>query len=169
VTVATPFDQELTDLSGKLNTTYIGYGMQRGEKLAQQSANDQQAARYSVSSAADRANSKASAQYDNAHWDLVDAIKSKDFDLKKLKEEELPDELRKLKPEDRAAYVAKKAKEREDIAQQIKGLAAKRDVYIKGEIQKKGLDTNKSFDQAVQKSITEQAAKNGFEFEKDAK
>jgi len=98
VTVATPFDQELSDLSGKLNTTYVGYGMQRGEKLAQQSANDQQAARYSVSSAADRAGSKASAQYDNAHWDLVDAIKSKDFDLKKLKEEELPDELRKLKP-----------------------------------------------------------------------
>jgi hypothetical protein len=169
VTVATPFDQQLTDLSGKLNTTYVGYGMQRGDKLAQQAANDQQAARYNLSSAADRAGSKASAQYYNGNWDLVDAIRSKDFDLKKLKDEELPDELRKLKPEERAAYVEKKSKERDEISAQIKGLAAKRDAYIKEEVQKKGLDTNKAFDQAVQKSITEQAAKNGFEFEKEGK
>jgi hypothetical protein len=169
VTVATPFDQQLTDLSGKLNTTYVGYGMQRGDKLAQQAANDQQAARYNLSSAADRAGSKASAQYYNGNWDLVDAIRSKDFDLKKLKDEELPDELRKLKPEERAAYIEKKSKERDEISAQIKGLAAKRDAYIKEEVQKKGLDTNKAFDQAVQKSITEQAAKNGFEFEKEGK
>jgi hypothetical protein len=169
VTVATPFDQQLTDLSGKLNTTYVGYGMQRGDKLAQQAANDQQAARYNLSSAADRAGSKASAQYYNGNWDLVDAIRSKDFDLKKLNDEELPDELRKLKPEERAAYIEKKSKERDEISAQIKGLAAKRDAYIKEEVQKKGLDTNKAFDQAVQKSITEQAAKNGFEFEKEGK
>jgi hypothetical protein len=169
VTVATPFDQQLTDLSGKLNTTYVGYGMQRGDKLAQQAANDQQAARYNLSSAADRAGSKASAQYYNGNWDLVDAIRSKDFDLKKLKDEELPDELRKLKPEERAAYIEKKSKERDEISAQIKGLAAKRDAYIKEEVQKRGLDTNKAFDQAVQKSITEQAAKNGFEFEKEGK
>lgn len=169
VTVATPFDQQLTDLSGKINTTYVGYGMQRGDKLAQQVANDQQAAHYNLSSAADRAGSKASAQYYNGNWDLVDAVRSKDFDLKKLKEEELPEELRKLKPEERAAYVEKKSKERDEISAQIKELAAKRDAYIKEEVQKKGLDSNKGFDQAVRKSITEQAAKNGFEFEKEGK
>jgi hypothetical protein len=169
VVVATPFDQQLTDLSGKINTTYIGYGAQRGEKLAQQVANDQQAAHYNLSSAADRAGAKASVQYYNGNWDLVDASRSKDFDLKKLKEEELPDELRKMKPEDRAAYVEKKSKERDAISAQIKELAAKRDAYIKEEVQKKGLDSNKGFDQAVRKTITEQAAKNGFEFEKEAK
>ena len=48
-------------------------------------------------------------------------------------------------------------------------MSAKRDAYIKEEVQKKGLDSNKGFDQAVRKSITEQAAKNGFEFEKEGK
>jgi hypothetical protein len=166
VVVATPFDQQLNELSGKLNTTYIGYGRQRAEKLAQQSLNDQQSAHYSLSSAADRAGAKASAQYDNSNWDLVDAAKNnKDFDVKKLKEEELPDEMRKMTPEARLAFVETKSKERAQIAKQIKELAGKRDAYIKEEVQKKGLDTNKAFDEAVRKSIMEQAAKKGFEFE----
>jgi hypothetical protein len=170
VVVATPFDQELTELSGKLNTTYVGYGAQRGVKVAQQLANDQQAAKYNLSSAADRAGSKASSQYYNATWDLIDAAKSdKNFDLKKLKDEELPEEMRKMTPDERTAYLAKKSKERDEIAEQIKGLSVKRDAFIKEEVQKKGLDSNKGFDQAVRKSITEQAAKSGFEFEKEGK
>jgi hypothetical protein len=166
VVVATPFDQQLNELSGKLNTTYVGYGRQRAEKLAQQSLNDQQSAHYSLSSAADRAGAKASPQYDNSNWDLVDAAKNnKDFDVKKLKDEELPDEMRKMTPEARVAFVETKSKERAEIAKQIKELSDKRDVYIKEEVQKKGLDTNKAFDEAVRKSIMEQAAKKGFEFE----
>ena len=170
VVVATPFDQELNDLSGKLNTTYVGYGRGRGDKAAQQTANDTQSLRYSLSSGADRAAAKASPQYDNSNWDLVDAAKrNKDFDVKKLKDEELPDELKKLTPDERAAYVEKKGKERDAISKQIQEISVKRDAYIKEEVQKKGLDTNKAFDQAVRKSITEQAAKKGFEFDKDAK
>jgi hypothetical protein len=170
VTVATPFDQELTDLSGKLNTTYVGYGEQRREKVAQQVANDATSAHYSLSSAADRAGAKASPQYGNGNWDLVDATKSvKDFDVKKLKDEELPEEMRKMTPDQRVAYVAGKTKEREQIAQKIKALSVKRDAYIKAEVAKKGLDTNKSFDESVRKSITEQGAQKGFEFEGETK
>lgn len=170
VTVATPFDQELTDLSGKLNTTYVGYGEQRREKVAQQVANDATSVHYSLSSAADRAGAKASPQYGNGNWDLVDATKSvKDFDVKKLKDEELPEEMRKMTPDQRVAYVAGKTKEREQIAQKIKALSVKRDAYIKAEVAKKGLDTNKSFDESVRKSITEQAAQKGFEFEGETK
>jgi len=166
VVVATPFDEKLNELSGKLNTTYVGYGAQREAKAAGQAANDSTAAHYNLSSGADRANAKASRQYDNSTWDLVDAAKNKDFDIKKVKTEDLPEELRKMTPDERAAFVEKKAKERNEIAEQIKELSAKRDSYIKEEVQKKGLDTNKAFDEAVRKSITEQAGKKGFEFEK---
>jgi hypothetical protein len=38
VVVATPFDKELNDLSGKLNTTYVAYGEQAREKVALQTA-----------------------------------------------------------------------------------------------------------------------------------
>ena len=71
-----------------------------------------------------------------------------------------------IAPDERAAFVEKKAKERSEIAEQIKELSAKRDSYIKDEVKAKGLDTNKAFDEAVRKSITEQAGKKGFEFEK---
>jgi hypothetical protein len=170
VTVATPFDKELTDLSTKLNTTYIGYGEQRREKLELQIANDQTSAHYSLSSAADRAGAKASTQYDNGSWDLVDASKrNKDFDVKKLKDSELPEVMQKMTPEQRVSFVATKSKERDEIAGQIKTLSTRRDAYIKAEVEKKGLDTNKSFDESVRKSITEQAARKGFEFDTGAK
>lgn len=166
VTVATPYDQPLADLSAKLNTTYLGYGRQRAAAPQQQAANDLSAANYGVSSAAERAGAKASRQYDNSNWDLVDAQKNnKDFDLAKLKDEDLPEDLRKLKPEERKALVESKSKERDQIAKQIQDLSAKRDAHIKQEISKQGLDTNKAFDQAIQKSLTEQASKKGFTFE----
>jgi hypothetical protein len=165
VVVATPFDEKLNELSGKLNTRYVGYGRQREAKAAAQAANDSTAAQYNLSSGADRAGAKASRQYDNAVWDLVDASKNKDFDIKTVKTEDLPEELRKMTPDERAAYVEEKGKEREVIAAEIKELAAKRDSYIKEEVEKKGLSTDKAFDEAVRKSITEQAGKKGFEFE----
>lgn len=170
VVVATPFDKELAELSGKLNTTYVGYGRQRFEKAAAQVANDTTATRYNLQSAADRAVAKSSKQYDNSTWDLVDASRNnKDFDITKLKEDELPDELKKMTVEQRKEFIAAKAKERDEVARQIRELSEKRDAYVKEEVTKKGLDTNKSFDVAVRKSITEQAAKRGFEFEKSDK
>ena len=47
----------------------------------------------------------------------------------------------------------------------IRELAGKRDAFVKEEITKKGLDTNKAFDEAVKRSLNEQASKNGFKFE----
>jgi len=166
VTVATPYDQPLADLSARLNTTYLGYGRQRAAAQQQQAANDLSSAGYGVASAADRAGAKTSRQYDNSNWDLVDATKNnKEFDVTKLKDEDLPDELRKLKPEERKALIDAKSKERDQIAKQIQELSAKRDAHIKQEIARQGLDTNKAFDQAIQKSLTEQASKKGFTFE----
>jgi hypothetical protein len=170
VVVATPYDKDLADLSGKLNTTYVGYGHQRLEKAAAQSANDATASTFNVQSAADRAVAKSSRQYDNSTWDLVDASRNnKDFDITKIKDEDLPAELKKMTVDQRKEFIAAKARERDDIAKQIRELSEKRDAYVKEEVTKKGLDTNKSFDVAVRKSITEQAAKRGFEFEKNEK
>lgn len=170
VVVATPFDKDLNDLSGKLNTTYVGFGQERAEKLQQQARNDATSLGISAASGAERAAAKSSVQYNNATWDLVDAQKTdKNFDIAKVKEEQLPDEMKKMSVEERKAYVEKKSKERDEIGKQIRELATKRDAYIKEEITKKGLDTNKAFDEAVKKSITEQAARKGFQFEEGKK
>lgn len=165
VIVATPFDKELGELSGKLNTTYIGYGALARDGAAKQQAGDQNAAGLSAPSAADRAVAKSARQYDNARWDLVDASKKEGFKLESLKEEELPEELRKLKPEERQACIDAKAKEREQLQTQIKEIAAKRDAYIKAETEKQGLKGDQAFDHAVRESLNAQAKEKGFKFE----
>ncbi|QOV88516.1 vWA domain-containing protein [Humisphaera borealis] len=163
--VATPFDDELAKLSGDLNKTYCGYGSRAKDGFALQTAGDASAAGLSGQVAAERAVAKSAAQYSNARWDLVDACKDKNFKLEELKDDQLPDELKKLKPEERRAYIDKLAKEREAVQAKIKEISVKRDAHIKAEVEKKGLTGDKAFDEAVRKSLTEQAEKKGYKFE----
>jgi hypothetical protein len=169
VSVATPFDAELADLSTKLNSTYVAFGkggrdakknQQEQDKNAQ-SAGSQQAPQ---AAEAERALAKSSAQYRNSRWDLVDALKEKEVDLDKLGEDDLPEEMKKMSPEERKAHVEKKAQERAEIQTRIREIAAKRDAFIQEEIKKQGLAGDKSFDEAVKKTMTEQAGRKGDAF-----
>lgn len=166
VVVATPFDKDLADLNGMLNATYVGYGAAAAEGGRKQAAGDANANNLSGAVLADRVVAKSSVQYSNATWDLVDAAKDAEFDINSVKEEALPEEMKKMNVEQRKAFIAEKAKEREAIQKQIRQLAARRDEFIKEEISKQGLDSNKSFDTAVRNSINQQAQKKGFVFEK---
>lgn len=165
IVMATPFDAKLDALNQRLNGTYLAFGVEGRRGLENQVQQDQNARRLAAGVLAERAVAKSSAQYSNAKWDLVDAAKDKEFDVKALKEAELPEEMRKLKPEEREAYVQQKAKERADLQDEIKKLAAERDAYVKAEVKKQGLDEGKGFDKAVRDSIAEQAKEKGFTFE----
>ena len=112
---------------------------------------------------ADRVASKSAAQYSNASWDLVDASKRKDFDLKKIKDEDLPEEMRKLDAKGRKAYVEEKSKARAELQKSIKEVAAKRDAFVKDEIKKAtAAKPADSFDAAVRDSLRKQAESKGF-------
>ena len=65
--------------------------------------------------AAERAAAKSTFQYNARLWDLVDASREKDFDLAKIKDADLPEEMRKMTLAERRAYIAKKAAERAAI------------------------------------------------------
>lgn len=163
--VATPFDDELAKLSSELNHTYLAYGVEGGQGLANQATQDANAAGLSGQVAADRAVAKSAGVYRNSKWDLVDAAKSKDFKLELIKEEQLPEAMRKMTPEQRKTHVEKMTKEREALQAKIKEIATKRDAHIKSEVEKKGLTGDKAFDEAVRSSLTEQAEKKGYKFE----
>jgi hypothetical protein len=166
VVVETPYDKRLAELGVELNKTYLSYGKAGGEGQANQTAQDVNSAASSAPAAADRAVSKASALYRNARWDLVDAMKEKDFDLSKIADKDLPEEMRKLSLEQRKALIAEKAKQRADLQKQITDLNAKRDLAVKEELAKKGLNDKSAFDAALRGAVREQAEKQGFEFEK---
>jgi hypothetical protein len=102
--------------------------------------------------------------YNNSRWDIVDAAKEKDFDLAKIKTEDLPEEMRSMTLEQRKEYIAKKTAEREAVQLKIRDLAAKRGAYIADEMKKKDINPDKSFDDAIRRSIVEQAKARGFTF-----
>jgi hypothetical protein len=161
VAIATPMDKELTDLSAKLNKTYVCYGKQAAEKQANQLAQDANAIKNQAG--AGRALSKASGVYNCADWDLVDRMNTDPkFDIKKVPVEELSDELKKMKPEEREAYVKKMASERKAIQQHITELSAKRQAYINEELKKNPSAADKAFDDAVRGALREQAGRKGM-------
>ena len=165
ITISTPFDQRLSDLSQKLNTTYVAYGPAGAAASVNQAAQDANATRLGTEVAAARALSKSTTLYRNSTWDLIDASREeKEFDLAKLKDEQLPPEMRPMTSDQRKAYLESKSRERDQIQAEIKQLANQRDAYVKQQTRKQGLTSDKAFDENVRRSILEQAKQKGFQF-----
>jgi hypothetical protein len=162
VAIKTPFDKELTELSGKLNTTYVAYGKEGKDKAQNQVAQDANAARIPGAAPA-RAVAKGGALYRNSSWDLVDRLKEDPkFDVKKLQDDELCDELRKLKPEEREKYIKEMLTKREQFQKEIAAINAKREAYIRAEQKKNPNPADKAFDEAVKGALREQAGAKGI-------
>jgi hypothetical protein len=161
VHIDAPQDKEIAALNEKLNKTYLAYGAKGAEGKARQLAQDVAAP---AAAKAARAKTKASANYNNESWDLLDAVKNGRADLAKLKDNELPEEVRALPTAKRAAFIAEKQKERETAQKQLAELTAQRDRYVAE--QTKTQSQEKRLDQAVTSAVREQAAKKAFVFEK---
>jgi len=166
VVVKTRYDQRLAELSVELNKTYLAYGAAGKGKLANQTAQDTNAATLGAAAAASRAQAKAGVLYRNAGWDLVDAVGEGEVDLAKVLEKDLPENMRKMTPAERKRHVAEQAKARAKIQAEIKDLAAKRDAEVKERMAEEGLDESRSLDKALRASIRAQAEKKDFTFEK---
>ena len=93
----------------------------------------------------------------------MDAAKQKDFELTRLKTEELPPEMQKMNPEERKAYIAQQAKEREKLQQQINQLNAERETYVAQ--QRRVAAGSNTLDAVVISSVREQAEKRNFKFQ----
>jgi hypothetical protein len=149
-----------------VNTTYVSYGKKGKLSMERQSKQDANASSLNPAAAAQRSSAKASGLYNNATWDLVDASKAKDFDVTKVKTEDLPEPMRKMTDDQKKAYIADQAAKRVEIQKEIQDLSKKRDAYVKAEMAKKGLDEKASFDAALRKMVRTQAEKQNFKFEK---
>jgi von Willebrand factor type A domain len=161
--IEAPQDKELAELSSKLNDTYLGYGV-RGEELkARQAAQDVNAAAGGRAVVAERAASKASGAYQNAAWDLVDAVKEKRVKLEDLKDDQLPEAMRGKTAVERQQIVDQAGAERGQIQQQIQKLQTERAAFVATEIAKHGED--KSLGTALGKALRVQAAGKGYSFE----
>jgi hypothetical protein len=166
VDVKTEFDDQILELGVKLNKTYVAYGKDGKARAMNQTEQDKKAEGASKETALSRARSKAGSLYRNSTWDLVDRMKEKDFDVTKLKEEDLCDELKKIKPQERLAYLKKKAEERAAINKKIEELSVKRQKKVDEERAKSPKSTaDKALDEALKGIVRDQAKSKGFQLD----
>jgi len=162
VTIHTPHDKKIAELGQKLNGTFVFYGAEGKALRENQVRQDANARAQAPAADVSRSISKSSDLY-RFEADLVQKCKEDPkFDVKKVPETELPDELKKLTPEERERYVKEKLAEREKLQKEIAELAKLRDEYIKAEQKKNPNAREKAFDEAVRSMLREQSQKKGL-------
>lgn len=159
-----PQDERIEKLSIEINVTYVPYGprgMAAAENQVRQDVNAQQ----NVAAAAPvaRAASKAGANYENAGWDLVDAVEQKKVDLATLDAATLPEAMRKMTPDERKAYVAEQSAKRTAIRAEIQKLMAERAAFLAE--QQKSPAAKDTLDAAIVGVVRDQLKAREFEVE----
>jgi hypothetical protein len=159
VAVPTPYDARLAELNGALVRTAVVYG---GADKRRDGARKAETATRALAKeeAADRA-AYSGKSGKVLEGDLLDDIKDKKVDLNKLKEEELPAELKKLKTDkERQEYLDNLAKKRAEINKEVLDLDKKRTDFIAQEMARKGKGKDRdSFDNQVLEILRKQARK----------
>ena len=165
VSICAPQDKEIAKLGVELNKTYLAYGAAGRAAASRQKTQDANVATLPPASGAvvQRSVAKASANYQNSAWDLVDAAKDKKFEISNLKTEELPTEMQQMNAEERKAFIERNFKERAGIQAKIKELNAEREKYVAQRL-KEVAGTN-TLDAVVISAVREQSGKRNFKFE----
>ena len=161
-----PQDQRIAELNALLNDTYIPYGAEGEFKQDMQLEQDEQTSSISIGLLAKRAKTKASAFYDNAKWDLVDAIRQGKVDAADLAEfeaEALPEPMQAMSFGERLDYVKAKGAERKKLQQEITALGKERDAFV-AEMRAKMADQAPSMSDALIGAVKKQAEEKEFVF-----
>lgn len=163
--IAAPQDKEIAQLGVQLNRTYLAYGVAGRAGETRQQAQDANVRSLAPASGAavQRSVAKASANYQNAAWDLVDAAKDKSFQLDSLKTEELPAAMQTMNAGERKAFVEKNASERAELQAKINQLNREREQYVAQKM-KEVAGTN-TLDAVMISALREQSSKRNFKFD----
>ena len=166
VHVAAPQDKEITRLSQELNETYVAYGKAGDEGKKRQDAQDANANTVGEASTVERAVTKASEQYRNDAWDLVDAVKDNTVKLEDVKADDLPEPMKNMSVPERKEFVKVQATSRARIQQQINDLNRDRSAHVARKQQEAGAQATDTLQHAVVRSAQEQAERLGYAVEK---
>src|SRR3954465_12188785 len=161
VVIETPYDEDIIILQREINGTVIPYGpralQKRTEDKTQQLSRVAAAAPSQASEMASYINkrSKATSEAVTGDGDLVADIFAGRSKLSTVKEEDLPDNLRALKPEQRSEEVNKQMSQRKALNEKLAALVAKRDKYVADQ-RAKAPPKASSFDRVVEDTLKAQ-------------
>lgn len=166
VHIDAPQDKQIATLGIELNKTYLGYGVHAREGMVKQLQADNDAEVNAKAGAAQqRAVSKASANYCNTAWDLVDACREGTVKLAEIPAEQLPEPMKAMTPEQREAHLNKMTEMRAGLQQKIMLLNREREAFVAGELKKQAQATGEqTLDEAIVATVKGQAAARGYHF-----
>ena len=160
VTIETPFDDDIIILQREINGTVIPYGpraqQKRTESKTQQLASVAAASPARASEMASFINKRAKVTSEavTGDGDLVADVAAGRNDIAKVKDEDLPDNLRAMKPEARTAEIDKQIAQRKTLNEKLAALVAKRDKYVAEH--RKNTPKASSFDRVVEDTLKAQ-------------
>jgi Mg-chelatase subunit ChlD len=169
VAYMTPYDEEIANLSAKLDDTRLYYGTdeEKNKMREKVAATDKLHEGASFASRARRgvfntsAGGRANLLGEN---ELVDAVTSGAIDLNDIEEDALPESVAVMAPAEQAEYVAELAFEREELKRQIQDLSQDRDSFLAKKVDEAG-GMKGSLDQKLYDTVKDQAGKAGLEYE----
>lgn len=166
--IASPYDEKLSELGAKLGSTFTAYGggsglagveLRAGLAAKQMRMESAVVTSAPKSAAADRAVNKALNSVAYAH-DLMQSLENGSVKIDAIKEDDLPDDLRKLTVAARKKEIEKRLEERKKLRADIVSLSKQRDEYIAAERKKlTGGKQQQGFDAAVASALKAQMAR----------
>jgi hypothetical protein len=165
VQVASPYDQRIGELNYALNDTYIYYGDQGLSGYANCTTQDDNAKGSGSSSFNGRNKFKASGNYRNTSWNLIDLEGDALTDtLRFIDNSTLPGEYQTMGADELLKTVQLKQEEKEKIQTEMSDLIQKREAFVKEQLETSGEDNE--LEDAMLKSIRKQAEKKKLSFDK---
>jgi hypothetical protein len=158
VVIETPWDDEIIELQGRINGTVIPYGPRAQRSSVEEKTRQYASAPAPVASEMSGYLSKSGARGGLAvtgRGDLVADVASGQQRLDGVKDDDLPDALRAMKPEQRQAAIDKNMAERKTLNSRMSELVKKRDAYVM-ELRGKAPKPADSFDRAVADTLKAQ-------------
>ena len=156
--VATPYDEEIADVSAAIGRTLVTYGKLEFQAEVREKAAKAEAAPAAV--AADRAefNLATGGKAVQGAGDLVADLAAGAVDLAKIAKDDLPPEMRGKSLADQRAYVQARQTERDALNVRLAELSRKRADFIEAET-RRTVGTGDSFDLSVAAMIDAQAGR----------
>ncbi|MCP4874876.1 MAG: VWA domain-containing protein [Gammaproteobacteria bacterium] len=167
VHIDAPQDAKIAELNAKLNQTYVPYGNKGADNAQRQMEQDALSSNISGGLLAKRAKSKSSEFYNNANWDLVDALNEGEVEAEELvqfDDEALPEPMKGLSAQQKLDYVQERSQARKMIQRQISELSESRAAYV-AEKKSEQAVAAPSMSDALTRAIKKQALQKKFLFE----
>ncbi len=160
-----PQDKIIIELNAKLNKTYLWYGKEseRRKYSANQVRQDLNAQNENDVQLIQRNKAKISSVYRNVGRCLCDSYAEDKNILKKIKADELPENMRKMTMQQRQQYLDKIVTERNKIRSQLAKLQRERDAHVRKQLSKTAKPGDKTLGDAFYQSVQKQLKASGFQ------